>query len=115
MVNWASGRIWVNNHAHVLTEKTGEVRLRFLYHYLQTVDISAFVSGGTQPKLNQRNLNRFEVPVPDLEIQDRIISVLDVFEEYVNGVGSGLPAEIEARRKQYEYYRDKLLTFEEAA
>ncbi|HZW18212.1 MAG TPA: restriction endonuclease subunit S [Luteimonas sp.] len=115
VLNWATGRIWVNNHAHVLTQRTDDVCLRFLFHYLQTVDISAYVTGGTQKKLNQGNMNRIEIPVPSLETQNQIIVHLDKFDALVNDLSSGLPAEIKARRQQYEHYRDRLLDFREAA
>ena len=115
VLNWAVGKIWVNNHAHVLTSASERFNLRYLFHYLKTVDISALVSGGTQPKLNQRNLNQIPVPLVPREEQDRIVEILDRFDALVNDLSVGLPAELVARRKQYEYYRDKLLTFEEAA
>lgn len=114
VLNWATGKIWVNNHAHVLVEKSEEVRLRFVFHYLQTIDISSYVTGGTQPKLNQGNMNRIAIPVPPVDEQERVIEVLDKFDALVNDLSIGLPAELAARRKQYECYRDKLLTFEEA-
>ncbi|EIA10882.1 restriction modification system DNA specificity domain-containing protein [Cutibacterium acnes PRP-38] len=53
------------------------------------------------------------IPIPSLENQKRIASVLDKFDVLVNDINVGIPAEIAARRKQYEYYRDKLLTFKE--
>lgn len=105
VLNWAIGKIWVNNHAHVLTERTDQVSLRFLYFYLQTVDISSYVTGGTQPKLNQANMNRVPVPVPPIEVQREIVKVLDTF----TALEAELEAELEARRRQYEYYRDSLL------
>lgn len=58
-------------------------------------------------------LDNFILPLPSLEKQNDIASSLDAFSSFVSSLTSGLPAEIEARRKQYEYYRDKLLTFEE--
>ena len=56
-------------------------------------------------------LNDIIIPVPPLEEQERIVSILDRFDKLCNDISEGLPAEIEARQKQYEYYRDKLLTF----
>lgn len=53
------------------------------------------------------------IDVPALQEQERIVSILDRFDALCNDLSSGLPAEIEARQKQYEYYRDKLLTFKE--
>ena len=58
-------------------------------------------------------LKEIVIPIPSLEEQARIVDILDRFDTLVNDITSGLPAEIEARRKQYEYYRDKLLRFEE--
>ncbi len=110
----ASGRIWVNNHAHVLEFETYAER-RFAELYLNSIDLGPFVSGGAQPKLNQANLNRIPVPAPPLDEQARIVAILDAFDALVNDLSIGLPAELAARRKQYEYYRDRLLTFKEAA
>lgn len=58
-------------------------------------------------------LEKVLFPIPPLEEQERIVSILDRFDALCNDLTSGLPAEIEARKKQYEYYRDKLLTFQE--
>ena len=55
------------------------------------------------------------IPVPPLSEQERIVSILDKFDALANDISIGLPAEIQARQKQYEYYRDKLLSFKEAA
>lgn len=115
VLNWASGKIWVNNHAHVLTASSGQFSLRYLYYYLATVDVTTYVTGGTQPKINQKNLNSIPVPVVARDFQDRVVEMLDRFDALVNDLRIGLPAELAARRKQYEYYRDKLLTFKELA
>ena len=83
--------------------------------YLNSIDLSKYVTGGAQPKLNQKNLNSIPIPLPPLEEQRRIVSILDHFDALCNDLTSGLPAEIAARQKQYEYYRDKLLTFKPLA
>ncbi|WRF62794.1 restriction endonuclease subunit S [Helicobacter pylori] len=109
VVNWASGKIWVNNHAHVLQTKN-ELKLKFLYFYLQTIDVSYYVAG-TPPKINQENLKKITIPIPPLEIQQEIVKILDQFSILTTDLLAGIPAEIKARKKQYEYYREKLLTF----
>ncbi|MCQ2315842.1 MAG: restriction endonuclease subunit S [Bacteroidales bacterium] len=68
-------------------------------------------TGGTISRLYNDNIANAEIPLPPLAVQERIVNVLDNFEQLCNDLGIGLPAEIAARRKQYEYYRDKLLTF----
>ena len=60
-------------------------------------------------------LNNYLVPIPPIEEQHRIVSILDRFEALTSDLQSGLPAEIAARRQQYEYYREKLLTFKRKA
>ncbi|MCQ2905484.1 restriction endonuclease subunit S [Helicobacter pylori] len=101
VVNWASGKIWVNNHAHVLQTKN-KLKLKFLYFYLQTIDVSYYVAG-TPPKINQENLKQITIPIPPLEIQQEIVKILDAFTE--------LNTELNARKKQYEYYQNMLLDF----
>ena len=76
--------------------------------------ILAKVRRASVPRLSRRVLENLEIPVPPLEEQKRIVAILDRFDALCNDLTSGLPAEIEARKKQYEYYRDKLLTFKEA-
>lgn len=60
-------------------------------------------------------MRHLAISLPPLEEQRRIVSILDRFDKLTNDLSSGLPAEIEARRKQYEYYRDRLLSFDELA
>ena len=107
-----SGKNWVNNHAHVLKFDRYETR-RFVEFYLNSIDLAPYISGGAQPKLNQKNLNRIEIPLPGQKRQKYIVDILDRFDAICNDLTSGLPAEIEARQKQYEYYRDRLLSFKE--
>lgn len=67
--------------------------------------------GAKVTRLRSEKLKNYAIPIPPLEEQERIVAILDKFDALVNDITSGLPAEIEARRKQYEYYRNKLLTF----
>jgi type I restriction enzyme S subunit len=113
-----SGKSWVNNHAHILKFKTYAER-RYVEYYLNSIDLTPYISGAAQPKLNQKNLNSIKIPNPSPEEKIRIVAILDKFDALTNSISEGLPCEIELRQKQYEYYRDFLLRFpkkeEEAA
>ena len=69
------------------------------------------VAGGTVKSIPMGELKKISIPLPALDEQRRIVSILDRFDALCNDLTSGLPAEIAARQKQYEYYRDELLTF----
>lgn len=97
IVNWAHGKIWVNNHAHIIAETTG-VLLRFLFYYIQIIDIHNLVHGNI-PKLTQGDLKDLEIPVPPLPVQEEIVRILDTF------------TELQKRKQQYNFYRDNLLNF----
>ena len=85
-----------------------------LLGYQNDLLVKSKKQGGTVDSLEVRKFMDFEIPLPSLEEQARIVSILDRFDTLCNDITTGLPAEIEARKKQYEYYRDKLLTFPEA-
>ena len=84
---------------------------KYVYYYLQTKHLEDLNEAGGVPSLTQTVLNKVKISIPEIEQQKKIVSILDQFNAIVNDVSSGLPAEIEARKKQYEYYRDKLLSF----
>lgn len=86
------------------------VNTKYLYYCLQGKQYS--VPMGSIPQLTAPELKKVEIPIPSLDVQNRIVQVLDNFDAICTDLSSGLPAEIEARQKQYEYYRDKLLEFE---
>ncbi len=93
--------------------KPDEVSTRYLYYALGQETKKHVSSGMGNPKLMSNAMSRIKVPVPSLEEQERIVSILDKFDALVNDLSSGLPAEIKARRQQYEHYRNKLLSFAE--
>ena len=107
----ASGKIWVNNHAHILKFETYEER-RFIEFYLNKIDLTPYISGAAQPKLNKKNLNSIKFPIPSIPEQQRIVSILDKFETLTNSITEGLPLAIEQSHKRYEYYRELLLNFQ---
>lgn len=72
----ANGKFWVNNHAHVLTSN-GNADLGFLVHYINSINLEPFITGSAQPKLNKKNLDAIEIPLPPLDEQKRIAAILD--------------------------------------
>ena len=86
---------------------------KYFYYSLTIADKERIVTGSAQPQVTTTNLEPFIVVIPPLAEQERIVAILDKFDALVNDLSAGLPAELNARRKQYEYYRDKLLTFQE--
>lgn len=93
------------------------VRTKFIYYYLKSIEqriMDTLVAHGSIPAINKTDVDNIKIPIPSIEEQDRIINILNRFDELIGNISEGLPAEIEARKKQYAYYRDVLLTFEEA-
>lgn len=111
-VNYATNYFYATEHAVVTRCKEMYIP-RFLFHLLTFMNLNQYKSSGAQPGLAVQNLLELSAPVPPLSEQQRIVSILDRFDALCNDLTSGLPAEIAARKKQYEYYRDKLLTFKE--
>ena len=112
-VNYATGDFYATEHA-VVVESKGAYLQRFLYHLLTAMNLNQYKSQGAQPGLAVKNLENLIAPVPALDVQERLVRVLDNFESICTDLNIGLPAEIKARQKQYEYYRDLLLTFAES-
>jgi type I restriction enzyme S subunit len=76
----ARGKFWVNNHAHVLAYNEC-ANLRFLEFFIETIDVSKYVSGSAQPKLTQKQLNNIEVPTPPLDEQNVFAERVGIIEE----------------------------------
>ncbi len=110
-VQYATGKFWANNHVHVVRGKEG-LNTRFLYHYLCAADFIPYLPNKDRSKLTKGEMIKIPLPIPcpgnpqkSLEIQAEIVRILDAFTE--------LTAELTARKKQYNHYRDRLLSFEE--
>ena len=84
---------------------------KYIYYYLSKVNLEKLNTASGVPSLTQTVLNKILIPLPALEEQERIVNILDRFDKLCNDISEGLPAEIKARQKQYEYFREKLLTF----
>ena len=89
------------------------INLRYIYHYLvhNKEHFQNIANNMQMPQISSNDTEKFKIPVPSLEIQSRIVQVLDNFDKVCNDLNIGLPKEIELRQKQYEYFREKLLTF----
>ena len=98
-----------------MDEPTPDVDTDWAFHKLTFMNLNQYVSQGAQPGLAVGTLKSLAVNVPSLDSQRRAAAALDRFDALVGDLSVGLPAELAARRKQYEHYRDRLLTFEEAS
>ena len=96
-------------------EKSELITTKFLYYVLKNMEseLNTMKRGAGVPHVSGEMLNSIELPIPSLKEQKRITDILDRFDTLCNDLSTGLPAEIEARHKQYEYYRDRLLSFKE--
>lgn len=106
-----------NCHALIIMSNGGACNSRFYSHYFHSYkgfkSLTPAMTGGTVKHVLATKMKNILVPVPSLEVQDKIADILDYLKTICLDISTGLPAEIEARQKQYEYYRDKLLTFKE--
>ncbi|WP_367711556.1 restriction endonuclease subunit S [Helicobacter pylori] len=92
----------------ILFSKNPTINIRFIFFYMQTIPYNI---GGEHARHWISRYSQLEVPIPPLEIQQEIVKILDQFSILTTDLLAGIPAEIKARKKQYEYYREKLLTF----
>ncbi|PUD73696.1 restriction endonuclease subunit S [Helicobacter pylori] len=92
----------------ILLPKNPIINIRFIFFYMQTIPYNI---GGEHARHWISRYSQLEVPIPPLEIQQEIVKILDQFSALTTDLLAGIPAEIKARKKQYEYYREKLLTF----
>ncbi|HUH57045.1 MAG TPA: restriction endonuclease subunit S, partial [Pseudomonadales bacterium] len=90
---------------------TNRITPKFFYYFMTTIDLMQLDTGSGRPSLTQAILNQIRVPLPQLAEQARIVAILDKFDTLTTSISEGLPREIELRQKQYEYYRDLLLSF----
>ena len=108
----AHGKYDVSDNTLMLDVKA-EYNLKYVYYQLVNANLHQYAKGGGQPLVTAGQIKQIQIPIPSFPVQERIVAILDRFDALYNDLTSGLPAEIEARQKQYEYYRDKLLTFKE--
>ena len=89
---------------------------KWVYYCISTTAFNDYVEknqdGSAYPAISDSKVKAYKIPLPPIAEQNRIVAILDKFDALVNDISVGLPAELSARQKQYEYYRDQLLTFD---
>ena len=85
---------------------------KYFYYFIEHYDLNKLSDNSTRPSLTQSTLNKLKIPLPPLSLQNKIVKVLDKFQVLLSDTKGLIPEEIEQRQKQYEYYREKLLTFD---
>lgn len=113
IVNWGEGKHFVTYNGVICKHKNDRVIKKYAFYILKAQDYNSKSKNSSQPFISYSTLMEPIVKIPSIEEQQRIVTILDHFDTLVNDLSHGLPAEIAARRKQYEYYRNKLLTFKE--
>lgn len=103
------GRFSITNVCGLITIKSNKLLVRFLYYWLSIKAKEYVYQGMGNPKLMTNQMEMIEIPLPPLEVQKEIVRILDAFTAHT----AELQAELQARKEQYEYYRNKLLTFDE--
>jgi type I restriction enzyme S subunit len=113
-IGFCDKNFWAADDCLVFSNPNGVIN-KYIYYFLLTKKnfICSNVRSASVPRLSRTVIENLQIPLLPLDKQQRIVDILDRFDTLCNDISSGLPAEIEARQKQYEYYRDKLLTFKE--
>jgi len=105
-----NGKFYATEHAVVVTN-SDEIDIDWAFHMLTVMNLNQYASQSAQPGLAVGKLQGLKIPLPSLAKQKRTAYILDKFDALTNSITEGLPREIELRQKQYEYYRDLLLSF----
>ena len=112
---YRKGKFSITNVCGLISPKEDNLNIKFLFYWLSIKAPDYVYRGMGNPKLMSNQMEPIKVPILPLAEQQRIVEILDRFNALTTDITAGLPAEIEARRKQYEYYRDQLLTFKHKA
>lgn len=88
------------------------LNVKYFYYFMKNIDLISLSINPTRPSLTQEIINNIRIKLPPIEIQEKIVEILDKFQAITKDISGSLPDEIEKREKQYEYYREKLLIFD---
>lgn len=99
----------------VLRADEEKILPKWIYYNIMTSKFLEFVNinekGTSYPSISDSIIKEFKIPVPPIPVQEHVVSILDKFDELINDISTGIPKEIELRQKEYEYYRERLLSF----
>lgn len=111
-IGYSTQAFWAADDCYTF-DCSDKILNRYLFYVLKNKQalIYSKVRRASVPRISKESIGTIKVPVPEISVQERIVNVLDNFDKVCNDLHIGLPAEIEARKKQYEFYRDSLLTF----
>ena len=112
-VNFVDKKFWAGNSCYVLLLNDININNKYLYYQLKNKQnkITNLKTDASIPAISKKQVENIIVPIPSLEIQNKIVEILDKLSDYSKNIEKGLPLEIEQRQKQYKYYRDLLLKF----
>lgn len=116
-IGWQEGRFWATDVCFVAAQKENGPMIKYVFYAMKAKekDLKTHIYGGSMPKIDKNYLWHLLIPVPPVEIQEEIVRILDEYEEKNSQLIAALNDELEARQKQYEYYRDLLLTFDDVS
>ena len=110
-IKYWNGSFISSNNITITSCNVNKMLNKFLYYFLVMNNEKFYVSSSTYPKFDNDIFDQFLIPIPSLEVQNKIVNILDKLQDYSKDIKTGLPLEIEQRQKQYEYYRNLLLDF----
>ena len=110
-IKYWNGSFISSNNITITSSDVNKMLNKFLYYFLVMNNEKFYVSSSTYPKFDNDIFDQFLIPIPSLEIQTKIVNILDKLQDYSKDIKTGLPLEIEQRQKQYKYYRNLLLDF----
>ncbi len=112
-VNRFQGKYWAGNSCYSISVINQNINWKYVYYYLKKyqIDLMDNQTKGGIPSISKKQVEDIEIPIPSIEVQKSIVETLDQFDELCTSLTNGIPAEIEMRKEQYEYYRNLLLNF----
>lgn len=112
-INRFQGKYWAGNSCYSISVVNQNINWKYVYYYLKKyqIDLMDNQTKGGIPSISKKQVEEIEIPIPSIEVQKSIVKTLDQFDELCTSLTNGIPAEIEMRKEQYEYYRNLLLNF----